>query len=328
MQTENKQTEASAELIDLARRIHAWQDRMGIKTPALIREFRGIGSDKTFRDLRNGDLAAGYDVDQQLANYRAAWAEIEARDERAAEEPIYDDLSAVSEIRRAAIGAMRTIGSNRVVLAFGGSGIGKTSALRWLCAKYGSRIVPVEASVVWEDRPGELLGAILAASGAEGLPASAPARLAAVTKWLRKSRRMIAVDEAQHLGPRCLGTIKSLVNATPGEWLLLGIGTLRKRLDMDAYQEARQLTTNRLSEALRLGLTREDVARYLAHVFPAAAKADIKAGAAIVRDAAEDAGNMAYVRDAARQARDMTAEGESPTAQVWAEAVKAVNARR
>ena len=106
------------------------------------------------------------------------------------------------------------------------------------------------------------------------------------------------------------------------------MATLSKRLTYEAYQEARQLATNRLCEAVRLGLTREDVAAYLAHVFPQADRKQLKAGAELVRAAADNCGNMAFVRDAARQAADMTGEGEQPTAQVFAEAVKAVSARR
>ena len=72
---------SSTELTDLARRIHAWQERQQIKTPALIREFRLIGSDKTYRDMRTGKTET-YDEEQQLINYRAVWSEIEARDAR------------------------------------------------------------------------------------------------------------------------------------------------------------------------------------------------------------------------------------------------------
>jgi ribosomal protein S8 len=136
MDTQEKICEA--EVTDLARRIHAWQERGAIKTPALIRDFRGIGSEKTYRDLRNGNLD-GYDCEQQLANYRAVWAEIEARDSRAAEEPVYDDLSAVQAVRLAALRAMRNTGINRVVIVLGGSGIGKSAALQALSLKYGSR---------------------------------------------------------------------------------------------------------------------------------------------------------------------------------------------
>ena len=64
------------------------------------------------------------------------------------------------------------------------------------------------------------------------------------------------------------------------------------------------------------------------HCFPKADKASLKKGAAIIRPAADNAGNMAFVRDAARQTRDMLAEGAEPTPEVFAEAVKAVSARR
>lgn len=315
------------ELVDLARRIHAWQDKTGMTTAALIREFRGIGSDRTFRDLREG-ATGRYDVEAQLASYRLVWAQIEALDERAAEAPIYEDLSTVCDLRRAVLAAMRTSGINRVVMTYGGSGMGKSTAMEWLMRKYGQRIMRVEASTVWEDRPGSLLGAILKTLGAAGLPASAEQRLERVIDLLGRSRRMMAVDEAQHLGPRLMGTIKTLVNQTPGEWVLLSMGTLRGRMDLDAYQEARQLLTNRLCEVVVLKLTREDVERYLRHSFPSADRRQLKAGAALLRDAADNQGNLSFVRDAVTVIRDMTAEGEQPTAQTIAEAVKAVAAKR
>jgi type II secretory pathway predicted ATPase ExeA len=324
---ENETTKDVAELTDLARRIHAWQERAGLTTARLIREFRGLGSDRTYRDLRAG-RHEGYDREQQLAAYRAVMAQIEARDDGPTADPVWPDLEAVNLVRDAIVAAMRTNGSNRVVFVTGDSGSGKTTALRWMQDKYGSRIVALEASVVWEDRPGEFLGALLEASGANGLPSSGSQRLARAVDFLRRGRRMVAVDEAQHLGPRCLGTIKTLVNLTPGEWLLLGIPTLRRRLDQADHEEARQLSTNRLFESVRLGLTDDDVARYLAHVFPTVKKAQIKVGASLVRAAAAKAGNLAFVRDAARQAQAMTPEGEEPTDKIFAEAVLAVSGRR
>lgn len=315
------------ELIDLARRVHAWQERCGTKTPALIREFKLIGSDKTFRDLREGKLD-GYDEEQQLANYRAVWAEIEARDERAADEPVYSDLSAVEEIRRATLEAMRTNGSNRVVIVLAGSGMGKSFALRALRDKYGSRIINVEAGTVWQDRPGELLAAILKASGYEGNVAGTSERMVKVQEILRKSRRCVAIDEAHHMGPHCLGTVKALVNSTPGEFLLCAMATLWHRMESGAYQEARQISTNRLCERVRLQLTNEDIAKYLGHCFPRCDKSVLKKGACIIRPAADNCGNMAFVRDAARQTRDMLADDAQPTPEVFAEAVKAVSSRR
>ena len=315
------------ELIDLARQIHAWQERSDLKTAQMIALFKGIGSDRTFRDMREGQIER-YDYEQQLSNYRAVWSEIQARDERAAEEPIYSDLSTVEEIRRATLEAMRTNGSNRVVIVLAGSGMGKSFALRALRDKYGSRIIMAEAGTVWQDRPGELLGAILKAAGYEGNVQGTTERMVKVQEILRKSRRCVAIDEAHHMGPHCLGTIKALVNSTPGEFLLAAMATLWHRMESGAYQEARQISTNRLCERVRLALTNEDIGKYLAHVFPRADKAALKKGSALIRPAADNCGNMAFVRDVARQTRDMLEENAQPTPEVIAEAVKAVSARR
>lgn len=319
--------DAAEELRDLACRIHAWQEREGLKAAQMIREFRGLGSERTFRDLREGKVER-YDAEQQLTSYRQVWAEIEARDDRAADEPLHDDLSTVLAVRAAVLRAMKSTGINRVVIATGGSGVGKTSARKLLSAKYGSRLVCVEALDLWSDRPGELLGAVLRAKGDEGLPSSTSERFVRVVEYLRKTRRCLVIDCAHHLGPHGVNTVKALVNATPGEFLLLAMETLWHKLESVSWQEARQISTNRLCERVRLRLTNEDVARYLSHTFPSADRAQLKSAAALVRPAAENAGNMLFARDCCEQARDMLAEGEQPTAQTFAEAVKAVCQRR
>lgn len=321
------ENEMAGELRDLACRIHAWQEREGMKTPQLIREFRGVGSERTFRDLREGKVDR-YDVEQQLANYRAVWAEIEARDERAAEEPIYDDLSTVQAVRMATLRAMRNSGINRVVIATGGSGVGKTTAKKWLIQRYGSRVQAVDALDIWADRPGEMLGSILKMTGTSGLPSSASERYDRVVEYLRRTRRCLAIDCGHHMGPHCVNTVKALVNSTPGEFLLLAMDTLWHKLESVAWQEARQISTNRLCERVRLRLTNEDVTRYLVHAFPRAEAAQLKAASAVIRPPAENAGNLLFVRDTVEQCRDMLADGEQPTVQTISEAVKAVCARR
>lgn len=323
----NTNTEQTSELVDLARRIHAWQDRMGMKTPALIRQFPGIGSDKSFRDIRAGKTD-GYDEEQQLANYRFVWAKIEAMDENASEDPVFEDLAAVGQIRLAVLRAMRNTGINRVVLALGGSGIGKSTFLRWFCTKYGSRIIRVDALDLWKDSPNEMLGAIMRATGSSGLPHHASERFDRVVETLRKTRRCLAIDEAHHLGPHCINTIKAIVNATPGEVLLLAMETLWYKLESTSYSEARQISTNRLCERVQLRLTKEDVNKFLVHSFPSADRAQLKASADFIRSAAEGSGNMLFVKDVTEQARDMTEDGSQPDVALFNEAVKAVCLRR
>ena len=79
--------------------------------------------------------------------------------------PIYDDLQSVVQLRRAFLETTKSVGMNRVLIVQGASGVGKSTALRVLTGKYGQRIISVEASDAWGDRPAALLGALLRALG-------------------------------------------------------------------------------------------------------------------------------------------------------------------
>ncbi len=225
------------------------------------------------------------------------------------------------------MGTIRRVapGSNRVVIVQGASGTGKTTALRIIAGRYGERVAVCEAADVWNDKPSAMLGAMLRALGHDGnLPLGAMARMEEAQKRLSISRRCMVVDEAHHMGPKCLNTIKTLVNTTPGEFVLVAIPTLWAKLESAAYQEARQLSTNRLSERVRISLTERDIAAYLGMAVPALAADEklARAAAKIIRPPAEAAGNMAFVRDVARL---MPA---APTIEDVAEAIKGAAARR
>lgn len=316
----------AAELTDLANRIHNWAAGNGIPLAKVIRDYPGLGSDRTWRDLREGRLE-GYDVEAQLANYRAALNVLEEVQGANGAEPVYDDLTPVVQLRRAALAAMRCNGTNRVVIVQAPSGGGKTTALRMLCGKYGTRIVPVEAADAWSDRPASLLGAVLRALGVGQLPSGTVERLEKCQELLNVSRRMVAVDEAHHLGPHCLNCIKTLVNTTPGEWLLIAIPTLWAKLETSAYQEARQLSTNRLSERVRMELGEKDIERYLSRAFEGADAAALRHGAKLIRPAAQSSGNLAFVRDVVACLRDIAGEG-AVTVQNIADAIQSAAKRR
>lgn len=225
-------------------------------------------------------------------------------------------------LRRAFLSVVKATGTNRVLIVQGESGVGKTTAVGLLRGKYGTgRIGYVEASDVWADSPNAFLGAILRALGVAELPAGRVQRLEDVQARLSLSRRCLVVDEAHHLGPHCLNTVKTLVNTTPGEFILVAVPTLWNKLQAHAYQEAKQIATNRLSERVKLALDEADVRTYLGKRFPDAAPADLKVAARIVRPSALLAGNYAFVRDVARELHDLSAEAVS-------KAVTAVAARR
>ena len=313
--------QAESELVDIAAKIAAWGEAHGMSRAQLVRNFADLGSEKSFRDISAGSLE-GYNAENQLAKYRAVWATMEELSAQGGEESIYDDLGTVVKIRRAFLGVVKATGTNRVLIVQGESGVGKTTAVGLLRGKYGTgRISYVEASDVWADSPNAFLGAILRALGVTELPAGRVQRLEDVQQRLSISRRCLVVDEAHHLGPHCLNTVKTLVNTTPGEFILVAIPTLWNKLQAHAYQEAKQIATNRLSERVKLTLDEADVRTYLAKRFPDAAAGDLKTAARIIRPSALLSGNYAFVRDVCRALAGLDADAVS-------RAVTAVAARR
>ena len=313
--------QAESELVETAAKIAAWGESHGMSRAQLVRNFTDLGSEKSFRDISAGNLE-GYNAENQLTKYRAVYATMEELANQGGEERIYDDLGTVVKIRRAFLGVVKATGTNRVLIVQGESGIGKTTAVGLLRGKYGTgRISYVEASDVWADSPNAFLGAILRALGVTELPAGRVQRLEEVQARLAISRRCLVVDEAHHLGPHCLNTVKSLVNTTPGEFILVAIPTLWNKLQAHAYQEAKQIATNRLSERVKLTLDEADIRTYLAKRFKDAQPAELKVAARIVRPSALLAGNYAFVRDVSRELASLDAEAVS-------RAVTAVTGRR
>ena len=304
------------ELVEIAARVAAWGEAHGMSRAQLVRNFTDLGSEKTLRDMAAGQLE-GYSVENQLSRFRAVLATMEELAGAGGEERIFDDLGTVVKIRRAFLNVVRAAGTNRVLIVQGESGVGKTTAVGLLRGKYGAgRISYVEASDVWADSPNAFLGAVLRAlGGADAAGVSPPpgrvARLEEAQARLSLSRRCLVVDEAHHLGPHCLNTVKTLVNTTPGEFILVAIPTLWGKLQARAYQEARQLSTNRLSERVKLTLEESDIRAYLGKRFPGADAGELRAAARLIRPSAAVAGNLAFVRDVCRSLAGLDAEAVS-----------------
>ena len=292
----------------------------------LVREYSELGSERTFRDMLAGEFE-GYDIDAQLLNFAVGLERMAEAGGGPAAELVFDELAPVKIVRRAVRAAMKTEGTNRVVLIQGPSGIGKTTAARVLVNQCGGRAMMIEASDVWNDRPSALLGAILRALGVgvDALPATPVARLEKAQERLNRARYCLIVDEAHHLGPKCLNTLKTLVNSTPGEFVLLAIPTLWSRLESSAlsYQESAQLVTNRLSSRERLELKERDISAYLSLAVPVLSPELAKAAGKAVAASAKGAGNYAFVRDVARL---ITAE--APQLEDISAAIKAAGERR
>lgn len=299
--------EENATLIENARKIRGWQLERKILDEKMVSMFRGLGSSKTYTRIVAGDLEE-LDAGRWARNYETVLNVITTLDEHeSSDDPLYDDLTTVMDLRAAVTGAMREKGNNRLVILQGPSGIGKTTAAFLVSARFGARIVLCEASELWKENANAMLGGILRALGVKHPPTAVSAKLDMTVAKLNESRVCLVIDEAHHLGPRTLNLIKSLLNQTPGEFVLLAMATLWHRLETQAYAEARQLTGNRLSERLRFEeLEESDVALILERRLGIKSATD---SAKTLAHAARSHGHMAFVKLVCRRARKLAGKG-------------------
>ena len=294
--SEEINNEVTSEIIGLAQRVNRYAIRRGWSKGRLCKEMPALGSEKTFRDMLAGRIN-NYDLAAQLQGLKTVWAEIEEVAGDGSTEVIYDDLTPVASIGAACLGAMKSWGINRVVIVLAEPGGGKTTSMRQLAARYGDRITLCEASEVWADKPSALLSTMLRQLGEIEPPVSAVDRLDMLQRRLSVTRRCMVIDEAHHLGPRCLNTVKTLVNTTPGEFVLLAIPSLWAKLNRTAYVEAKQLSTNRLYELVQIDLEERDIEVYMRHRLPQMDRKVAKDSSRLMRPTAVAAGNMSFVRD-------------------------------
>ncbi len=311
------------ELGDLAQRIREWQTAKKLSDVALLKKLPQLGSTKTFHRVLNNDLAE-LDLDRQLAQYRAAISYIETMmaDGEGTADPLYDDFRAAVELRRAVAETVSETSDSRLIFILGPTASGKTSARRALMEKYGARFMLVEASEVWNDSPNAFLGAILDALGKKEKAQYATERMEKAVELLNTTRRGLIIEEGHHLGPRCLNTLKTLINKTPGEFILIAIDTLWRKLETAAYEEARQLTGNRLAERINLGtaIRETDVRKMIERRLPTAEKTIAVAAARTITEKASSYGRFAFVREVIRRVATK-ADGEAITLQHFSDSI-------
>jgi type II secretory pathway predicted ATPase ExeA len=254
-----------AALAAAAARIEAYREKCGLSFAQLRRRFAGVGSDRQYSRILQGEIPRG-SVPTWLAEYEAVCRLIEmAESDALADDPIYDDLTFAKAARIAVRDAMSTGSLRRLVILQAPSGQGKSTIGRLLATQFGQRVVRVECDETCKTSPNAFLAAILAALGTQADRAGAASNLARVIARLRESRRLLILDEGHHLGPATLNLLKTLVNQTPGEFLLLTIPSLWRKLEREtAYEECRQLTGNRMGERVWMStLPDADAATFL-----------------------------------------------------------------
>ena len=315
------------ELTQLAAQVQAYQLSKRWNNSELLRKFAGLGSTKTYKKILDGDFTE-MDLEKQLNNYRAVVSLVEmtagASDQR---EDLYDDLTPVTRLRSVLVDVMKEQGDARFLLVLGDSGAGKTCARRKLVEAYGQRILWTEATDVWNDSPMVFLGEVLLAMGEKNPPYSAIIRLRKVAENLRRKRVCLVVDEGQHLGPRILNTIKTVLNQTPGEFVVMAMYSLWKKVEREAYEDVRQLTGNRLAARIQLTLHPTDVLKMLQRRLTWSNEEEAEKAVKALCEQAPRFGNLAFVREVCKQAHEMAA-GDPITIQLFSAALAAKGATR
>lgn len=326
---EDQDTASSRELQEIARAVEDFRlARPGLSKAELLRRYPALGDDRTYGRCLSGDTAELV-VGKWLIAYRQVQSLLELEPDVEDAETFYDDLTPAIELRTAFTDIARERGNARVIVLLGWPGMGKTTARMLLEEKYGQRVLMVEATQAWQrakgggtDRP--LLRAIGRRLGMASLPGAGDDLLEEVVTLLSASRRFLVIEEAHHLCPNGLDVVKTLVNRTPGEFLLIAHPRLWEKLESKGYSQCRQLTTNRLGRKITLRLHKSDVAKFVDRRLPGMNGEAGKATELIFKNAVSH-GNFAFVRKAIRRTRSLMREkGETtPRLAVVSEAVNA-----
>jgi DNA transposition AAA+ family ATPase len=312
MSAHTNSPEASAAIQALAKRIEEYRTHKHWTQVRLLREFPGLGSSKVYWACQEGKTEELDLDDVWLPQYRAVIALIEAEiSEPATDEQLYDDLIPVSELGRVVGPLFKTTSNDRVVIYLGEPGSGKSTAADIIAKSYPRMIVKIEAVEAWGDKPAPLLCAILKKFGNETFKSGATAQLNDVLAIMNGNRRVMFIDEAHHLGPRQLNVIKTLVNQSTWGFVLLCMPTLWRKLEKTAYEESRQLTTNRLAEVVRISApTERDVQRVVSRRVPGMKKEMEHLAVKMIAKSAVTCGAFGFVRDVCTRLRDQGSAAE------------------
>lgn len=252
-------------LRDLARDIQTFQTERGWSDARLCKEISQVGSSKTYkRILDPEDELDDLNVENQLRNYQAAAEMVRilaARDH--APEPEYQEFDNIKLSLGAVARALKEDSIRRFVVIEGENGTGKDAVKNAILARLGAMTTMVEATELWKESAAIPLLDIIQSldirrrtdedSGEKfRIPVYPQARLELILAELAKRKTILLVNEAHHMGPRCINLIKTIINRTPTVVVFLCIPSLLSRLIKSSYEECIQLFGNRLCERVRL----------------------------------------------------------------------------
>lgn len=157
---------------------------------------------------------------------------------------------------------------NRIVIILADTGGGKTMIARNIARDFSTRAVLVEASESWRKSYLAGIQGIARASGISEPRNNMRQAEAELIDHLKKSPRIIVIDEGNYFGSACLNLVKAIVNQTRSIVVILAMPVLWKFITRTSSQEARQLR-NRAAAILEFTAVRKaDVALALSEVVP------------------------------------------------------------
>jgi hypothetical protein len=326
-------TDTARQLSEAASNIETYRADFGLTKAALLRQYPELGTDRTYNKIIGADYAQ-LDLDKWSDSYAHVWRQIKDADS-AADDSLIPTLTGPVELCRSYLETRLTKGNDRFILIQGESGVGKTSAIQVMLGKpYGGLMVVVEALDVWKkdnrNTAVPLLRAIAEELGIKDLPARRDALMKEVITKLKGQRRCLVVEEAHHLCPQGLNTLKALINLTPTIIVATAIPQLWDRLtsSRDTYMEVKQLIGNRLAERIQLVLGHDDIRAFLLARGVVLTAAEIDAVAARLRETARGNGCLKFVAKAtARFLREVN-KGEASTKEAFFTAIATEQKRR
>lgn len=325
------------ELLSLANSIETYRADRIMSKALLLRSYPELGTDKTYGKIVKGELTELDITNRWLPAYRQVWAQIQTSDTDVADDSLIEDLTGPVEICRSYLETRNEKTNARFIALIGDSGLGKTSAIEVMKSKpYGVNILVVEAIDVWKNQGKgtaiPLLRAIGKKLGVTKQPGSArDGFFDEIVAKLNAQRRCIVIEEAHHLCPAGLNTIKALINLTSVLVVVTAMPILWQRLESsrEAYAECKQLTGNRLAERIVLTLRESDVKRILEKRLGLASGDTLIVR--VVRPLMEMAAqysNLKFVARAVKRYLEEVRQGENPTVETFLNAMKLERKRR
>ncbi len=326
------ETDTASQLRAVAKNIETYRADLGMQKAPLLRLYPELGSDKTYGKIISGNLDQ-LDAESWFEKYQHVWNQIQ-HDEQGGDDGLIESLSAPVELCRSYLETRNEKGNARFILILGDTGMGKTTAIKVMQSKpYGGLMAVVEASDAWrgpKGTAGPLLHAIGIALGMRGLPVRRDMLLNEVMLKLQGQRRCLVIEEAHHLCPQGLNTLKTLINLTPVIIVATAIPVLWDRVagSKAAWAEVKQLVGNRLAERIVLVLSMEDVMGFLERRDTGLSAGDLKKAAARLKEEARGFGNLKFIDRATARFKREVGKGQDASLDTFFNAIAQEKKRR